>query len=86
METKLIQPGNERSVKDTYTLDGKEYDFTPPVPPNRGFPAPKGKRRRPGCPATKASSNRCQAAETPKGTGDDADREEVDHFAALASW
>ena len=29
LETKLIQPNNERTVKDTYMLDGKEYDFTP---------------------------------------------------------
>ena len=42
LETKLIQPNNERSVKDTYTLDGKEYEFTPPVPPNA--PPAKGKR------------------------------------------
>ena len=34
LETKLIQPNNERTIKDTYVLDGKEYDFTPPVPPN----------------------------------------------------
>ena len=46
VETKLIQPGNERVQKDTYILDGKEHDFTPPVPPNApaGQPAPKGKR------------------------------------------
>ena len=42
LETKLIQPGNERSVKDTYTLDGKEYEFTPQVAPNQ--PTAKGKR------------------------------------------
>jgi len=42
LETKLIQPKNERSVKDTYTLDGKEYEFTPQVPPNQ--PPAKGKR------------------------------------------
>jgi hypothetical protein len=42
LETKLIQPGNERSVKDSYTLDGKEYEFTPQAPPNQ--PVPKGKR------------------------------------------
>lgn len=42
LETKLIQPNNERSVKDTYTLDGKEYDFTPPAQPNQ--PPAKGKR------------------------------------------
>ena len=46
VETKLIQPGNERVQKDTYILDGKEHEFTPPVPPNApaGQPAPKGKR------------------------------------------
>jgi len=46
VETKLIQPGNERVQKDTYILDGKEHDFTPPVPPNApaGQLAPKGKR------------------------------------------
>ena len=46
LETKLIQPNNERSVKDTYVLDGKEYDYSPPVPPNQPAdkPAPKGKR------------------------------------------
>jgi hypothetical protein len=42
VETKLIQPGNERTVKDSYVLDGKEYDFTPQAPP--GQPVPKGKR------------------------------------------
>lgn len=42
LETKLIQPNNERSVKDTYILDGKEHEFTPQAPPNQ--PAPKGKR------------------------------------------
>ena len=46
VETKLIQPGNERSVKDTYVLDGKEYDFSPPAPANAkpDTPAPIGKR------------------------------------------
>lgn len=46
VETKLIQPGNERAQKDTYILDGKEHDFTPPVPPNTpaNQPPPKGKR------------------------------------------
>jgi hypothetical protein len=46
VETKLIQPGNERTQKDTYVLDGKERDFTPPVPPNApaNTPPPKGKR------------------------------------------
>ena len=46
VETKLMQPGNERIVKDTYVLDGKEYEFSPPVPPTAppNAPAPKGKR------------------------------------------
>jgi hypothetical protein len=46
VETRLIQPGNERTQKDTYILDGKEYDFAPLAPPNApaNAPAPKGKR------------------------------------------
>jgi hypothetical protein len=46
VETKLIQPDNERTVKDSYTLDGKEREFTPQVPPNAPANAapPKGKR------------------------------------------
>jgi hypothetical protein len=46
VETKLIQPGNERTVKDTYTIDGKEYEFAPPVPPNAPADAPKPKGKR----------------------------------------
>jgi hypothetical protein len=42
VETKLIQPNNERSVKETYILDGKEYEFKPSVPPTA--PPTKGKR------------------------------------------
>jgi len=42
LETKIIQPNNERTVKDTYVLDGKEYDFTPAVAPNQ--PPATGKR------------------------------------------
>ena len=42
VETKLIQPGNERTVKDSYVLDVKEHDFTPQVAP--GQPIPKAKR------------------------------------------
>jgi len=42
LETKLIQPNNERSVKDTYFLDGQEHEYTPVVPPNA--PPAKGKR------------------------------------------
>lgn len=47
LETKLIQPNNERVVKDSYMLDGKEHEFQPPPPPNapKDAPAPaKGKR------------------------------------------
>jgi hypothetical protein len=42
LETKLIQPDNERTVKDSYLLDGKEHDFTPIGAPNA--PPAKGKR------------------------------------------
>ncbi|HEV2904659.1 MAG TPA: hypothetical protein VGW32_06410, partial [Pyrinomonadaceae bacterium] len=42
LETKLIQPNNERTVKDSYVLEGKERDFTPQTPP--GAPPAKGKR------------------------------------------
>jgi len=31
VETKIAQPNNDRTVKDTYVLDGKEYDLTPPA-------------------------------------------------------
>jgi hypothetical protein len=31
VETKISQPNNDRTVKDTYVLDGKEYDLTPPA-------------------------------------------------------
>ena len=46
IETKIIQPNNERTIKDTFILDGKEHEFTPPAPPNApaNAPAPKGKR------------------------------------------
>ncbi len=46
LETKLIQPNNERTIKDTFILDGKEHEFTPPTPPNApaNAPVPKGKR------------------------------------------
>jgi hypothetical protein len=46
VETKLIQPDNERVVKDTYVLDGKEYEFAPPVPANAPADAPKPKGKR----------------------------------------
>lgn len=42
VETKLIQPGNERTVKDIYILDGKDHEYTPQLP--AGQPVPKAKR------------------------------------------
>jgi len=42
LETKIIQPKNERTVKDTIIIDGKEHEFTPSAPP--GQTPPKGKR------------------------------------------
>jgi len=46
VETKLIQPGNERTIKDTFVLDGKEHEFNPPAPLNApaNTPPAKGKR------------------------------------------
>jgi len=46
VETKLIQPDSERTVKDSYVLDGKEHEFTPPVPPNAAANAPPSKGKR----------------------------------------
>jgi hypothetical protein len=66
LETRLIQPNNERTVKDTYTLDGKEYDFTPQVPPNQ--PPAKGKRTAIWLPGEKGIQvTDVTTAETPKG-------------------
>ena len=66
LETKLIQPNNERSIKDTYILDGKEHDFTPQAPPNQ--PAPKGKRTAMWIPGDRGIQiTDVTTAETPKG-------------------
>jgi len=66
LETKLIQPKNERTVKDTYVLDGKEYDFTPQVPPNQ--PPATGKRTATWLPGDKGIQvTDVTTAETPKG-------------------
>lgn len=66
VETKLIQPKNERTVKDTYVLDGKEYDFTPVVPPNQ--PPAKGKRSAVWLPGDRGIQvTDVTTAETPKG-------------------
>lgn len=46
LETKLIQPNNERVVKDSYIMDGKEHEFTPPAPPNAPPDAPPAKGKR----------------------------------------
>ena len=70
VETKLIQPGNERVQKDTYILDGKEHEFTPPVPPNApaNQPAPKGKRTATWLPGGNGITvTDVTTAETPKG-------------------
>ena len=67
LETKLIQPDNERVVKDTYILDGKEHEFTPQVPPNQ--PPAKGKRTAVWLPGDKGIQvTEVTTAETPKGT------------------
>ncbi len=66
LETKLIQPNNERTVKDTYVLDGKEYDFTPQVAPNQ--PPATGKRIATWLPGDKGIQvTDVTTAETPKG-------------------
>jgi hypothetical protein len=71
LETKLMQPNNERIVKDSYLLDGKEHDFTPPAPPNAppDAPAAKGKRTANWLPAGNGIVvNETTTTETPKGT------------------
>lgn len=66
IETKLIQPNNERSVKDSYILDGKEHEFTPPTPPNQ--PPAKGKRTAMWLPNDRGIQvTDVTTAETPKG-------------------
>jgi hypothetical protein len=70
VETKMIQPGNERTIKDTYVLDGKEYDFAPPAPPNAppNTPLPKGKRMSNWLPdGSGILANEVVTNETPKG-------------------
>ena len=66
VETKLIQPNNERSVKDTYILDGKEHEFTPQTAPNQ--PPAKGKRTVTWLPGDRGLQISDETtAETPKG-------------------
>ena len=71
LETKLIQPDNERIVKDSYVLDGKEREFTPPAPPNAppNSPQPKGKRTANWLPNGKGIVvNEVTPSENPKGS------------------
>lgn len=42
LETKLVSAQGERIIKDSYTLDGKEAEFTPQGPTG---PSGKGKRK-----------------------------------------
>lgn len=70
LETKLIQPENERTIKDSYILDGKEHEFTPPLPPNAppNTPAAKGKRTATWLPAGNGIMvSESTTTETPKG-------------------
>src|ERR1700754_1598478 len=43
VETKITQPNNERTGKDTIVVDGKEHEFQPPAPPGGELP-PNGSR------------------------------------------
>jgi hypothetical protein len=44
VETKIVNPQGERTVKDAFVLDGKEVEFTPP-PQGPNAPPAKGKRK-----------------------------------------
>jgi hypothetical protein len=45
VQTKLVQSGNERTINDTFILDGKEHDYTPAAAnPAPNAPPLKGKR------------------------------------------
>lgn len=67
VETKLIQPGNERTLRDVFVFDGQEHEFTPPTPPNA--PPAKGKRTSNWLPDGSAMVlNEVVTTETPKGT------------------
>ena len=70
IETKIIQPNNERTVKDTFFLDGKEHEFTPPTPANApaGQTPPKGKRTASWLPGdTALTVTDITTAQTPQG-------------------
>ena len=41
LETRIINPDGENTIKDSYTIDGKQHDFTPqgakgPIPNSKG--------------------------------------------------
>ena len=66
VETKLIQPDNERTVKDSYVFDGQEHEFTPATPPNA--PPAKGRRTTNWLPdGNGIVVNEVVTTETPKG-------------------
>ncbi len=66
VETRLIQPDNERTIKDTFVFDGKEHEFAPPTPPNA--PPAKGKRTANWLPdGNGILVNEVVTTETPKG-------------------
>lgn len=70
VETRLIQPDNERTIKDTFVFDGKEHEFTPPTPPNAPPNAPpaRGKRKANWLPdGSGILVNEVTTTETPKG-------------------
>jgi hypothetical protein len=70
VETKLIQPNNERTVKDTYILDGKGREFNPPAPLNApaNSPPAKGKRTAYWMPGNKGILvDEVTTSETPNG-------------------
>ena len=67
VETKIIQPNNERTVKDTFIVDGKEHEFQPPAPPGGQLP-PKGKRTASWLPGeTGITVTDITTSKTPKG-------------------
>ena len=67
IETKIIQPNNERTIKDTIIVDGKEHEFQPPAPPGGQAP-PKGKRTANWLPGdTGITVTDITTSQTPKG-------------------
>lgn len=67
VETKITQPNNERTIKDTIVVDGTEHEFQPPAPPGGQTP-PKGKRTATWLPGeTGITVTDVTTAQTPKG-------------------